>query len=410
LKQLHGAGLSSGDVTPPKGCEHRLRAHTSVDKRRRSGEAARRPMSDTVRAMVMTAPGQPLEERTFAAPRAAAGGAVLETLASEVCGTDVHLWHGRLSGVPYPIIPGHVSCGRILETAGELADVEGRPLKPGQVVTFYDVYGICGACWHCLVAKAGTRCPRRRVYGITTSAADGLLGGWAERIDVRPGVRVLPLPDGLDADTFMGGGCGLPTGFHAVERAGVALGDTVVVQGSGPVGLNAAVFALLSGAQAVLVVGAPEARLAAARRLGADDVLDIERVKAPAERVRWVRERTSGRGADVVIEASGNPSAVREGLEMVRDAGRYVVVGQYTDAGDVALNPHTHINRRHVAVFGCWGYEYTHLFRALGLMARHRDRFRWHELITRRYGLADAGRALQDMERLEVVKALITPA
>jgi L-iditol 2-dehydrogenase len=283
-------------------------------------------------------------------------------------------------------------------------------LRAGQDVTFFDVFGTCGSCWHCLVAKAGTRCPHRRVYGITTSADDGLLGGWAEQIEIRPGVRMLPLPEGVDAAEFMGGGCGLPTGFHAVERAGVALGDVVVVQGSGPVGLNAAVFALLSGAQAVFVIGAPAARLAAARRLGADDVLDITRVREAGERVRWVRERTSLRGADVVIEASGNPGAVREGLEMVRDGGRYVVVGQYTDAGDVTLNPHAHLNRRHATVLGCWGYEYTHLHRALGLMARHRERFRWRDLVTRRYTLAAAGRALEDMERLEVVKALIEPA
>ena len=90
-----------------------------------------------------------------------------------------------------------------------------------------------------------------------------------------------------------------------------------------------------------------------------------------------MRERTGGRGADVVIEASGNPRAVVEGLEMLRDAGRYVVVGQYTDAGDVTLNPHRHVNRKHATVLGCWGYEYTHLYRSLLLMARHRERFRW---------------------------------
>jgi L-iditol 2-dehydrogenase len=366
-------------------------------------------MSGTVRAMVMPGPRLPLEERRLPAPRARPGGAVLEMVASEVCGTDVHLWHGRLSGVPYPIIPGHVNCGRVLETSGPLLDVLGRAVDVGEVVTFFDVFGTCGACWHCLVARAGTRCPNRRVYGITTSADEGALGGWVEHIDILPGVRVLPLPAGLDAIDFMGGGCGLPTGFHAVERAGISLGDTVVVQGSGPVGLNAAVFALLSGAQAVFVAGAPAARLAAARRLGADDVLDIGVLSDPAERVRWVRERTAGRGADVVIEASGNPHAVREGLEMVRDAGRYVVVGQYTDAGDVSLNPHAHLNRKHATVLGCWGYEYTHLHRALALMARHRDRFRWRELVTREYPLAQAGRALEHMERLEVVKAIIRP-
>jgi L-iditol 2-dehydrogenase len=220
---------------------------------------------------------------------------------------------------------------------------------------------------------------------------------------------VLPLPEGVGTEDFMGGGCGLPTGFHAVERAGIALGDTVVVQGSGPVGLNAAIFAQLAGALRVFVVGAPKARLEAARKLGAEDALDITEVSTRADRVAWVRERTGGRGADVVIEASGNPAAVPEGLEMLRDAGRYVVVGQYTDAGDVTLNPHRHINRRHATILGCWGYEFTHLHRALQLMARHNARFRWRDLVTREYRLEEAAQALEDMQRLAVVKAVIRP-
>jgi threonine dehydrogenase-like Zn-dependent dehydrogenase len=363
----------------------------------------------TVQAVVMPGPGQALERRRFEEPQPEEGGAVLEMVASEVCGTDVHLHHGRLSGVPYPIIPGHVNCGRLLESRGPVRDVDGREIRPGSLVTFFDVFGTCGSCWHCLVAKTATRCPSRRVYGITTSAEDGLLGGWAERIEIKSGVRILPIPDGLDALDFMGGGCGLPTGFHAVERAGVALGDTVVVQGSGPVGLNAAIFAQLAGAMNVFVVGAPAARLEAARRLGVEDTLDITVATGSGGRVSWVRDRTSGRGADVVVEASGNPAAVPEGLEMLRDGGRYVVVGQYTDAGDVAINPHRHVNRRHATILGCWGYEFTHLHRSLALMARHRERFRWRELVTREYTLAEAGRALADMEGLAVVKAVLTP-
>jgi len=366
-------------------------------------------MSETLRAVVMREPYAPLALQAFAAPEPEAGGAILQTIASEVCGTDVHLHHGRLFGVPYPIIPGHVSCGRVLETKGPLMDVEGRPIEVGQVVTFLDVFGTCGACWFCLVAKAGTRCPKRRVYGITTSAREGLLGGWAERIEIKPGVRMLLLPENLEPEDFMGGGCGLPTGFHAVERAGVRLGDTVVVQGSGPVGLNAVIFATLAGASRLLVLGAPEARLEMARRLGAEDVLDVRGVE-PSERVAWVRDRTRHRGADVVIEASGSPQAVPEGLEMVRDAGRYVIVGQYTDGGDVSLNPHAHINRRHATVLGCWGYEFTHLYRALDVMAREAGRFRWRELVTREYSLEEASKALEDMERLCVIKALVRPA
>jgi L-iditol 2-dehydrogenase len=364
-------------------------------------------VSETVRAVIMATPRAPLELRRLAAPRPAPGGAVLEIVASEVCGTDVHLHHGHLAGVPYPIVPGHVSIGRVLETGGALRDVDGAAIAAGQLVTFYDVFGICGACWHCLVAKAGTRCPHRRVYGITTSARDGVLGGWADRMELRPGTRLVPLPEGLDPMAFMGGGCGLPTGFHAVERAGVALGDTVVVQGSGPVGLNAAIFAALSGAAAVLMVGAPLARLAAARALGVDDVVDLKDAPRPEDRVAWVRVRTAGRGADVVIEATGNPAAFPEGLEMLRDAGRYVMVGQYTDAGDVAINPHRHVNRRHAAILGCWGYEFTHLYRSLALMARHDRRLGWARLVTREYPLEAAGEALAAMERMDVVKAVL---
>src|SRR5262245_3674195 len=138
-------------------------------------------MTDSIQAVYMTAPGRPLEPRRVPAPKPRPGGAVLQTVASEVCGTDVHLHHGRLAGVPYPIIPGHVSVGRVLETGSPdtLTDAEGQPIAEGALVTFYDVYGTCGACWHCLVARAATRCPKRRVYGITAPSSDGLLGGWS---------------------------------------------------------------------------------------------------------------------------------------------------------------------------------------------------------------------------------------
>ncbi|MGA7730744.1 MAG: alcohol dehydrogenase catalytic domain-containing protein, partial [Chloroflexia bacterium] len=123
-----------------------------------------------IQAVVMSAPHAPLELRPFAEPQLEPGAVLLRTLGSEVCGTDVHLWHGRLAGVPYPIIPGHVSVGEIAAIGGTATDVDGRPLSVGDVVTFLDVYGSCGRCWYCTVAHATTRCPHRRVYGITLSA------------------------------------------------------------------------------------------------------------------------------------------------------------------------------------------------------------------------------------------------
>src|ERR1044072_1372489 len=100
----------------------------------------------------------------------------------------------------------------------------------------------------------------------------------------------------------MAGGCALPTALHAVERAEVALGDTVLVLGSGPVGLSVIIFALMRGALRVLCIGAPEHRLEAARKLGAHAALNIE-TSDEKMREQWVLEHTEGRGADVTIEA-----------------------------------------------------------------------------------------------------------
>jgi L-iditol 2-dehydrogenase len=364
---------------------------------------------DTVRAAVMPAPGEPVEVRRLPVPETIeAGGALLRTLAAEVCGTDVHLWHGRLAGVLYPLIPGHVSVGEIVATGDDVADVEGRPVRVGDIVTFLDVHGTCGACWYCLVAKASTRCPHRRVYGITFGADDGLFGGWSEVIYLKPGTKILPLAPNVTPEQWIGGGCGLPTAVHAIELARVGLGDRILVQGSGPVGLNAAALARLSGAGWVGVIGAPDARLAAARRMGADWTIDVIGT-TPQERERAVKDATGGRGPDTVIEASGNPKAVPEGCRLVRDAGRYVIVGQYTDNGDVTLNPHRDLNRKHLEIRGCWGSDYSHLWRAMEVLSRFGDRMDWSALITHRYPLEEAGQALADVEAARVVKAVILP-
>ena len=364
--------------------------------------------STSIRAAVMPAPDAPVEVRTFDRPRLEPGAILLETIYSEVCGTDVHLHHGHLAGVPYPLIPGHVSVGRVAETGGEVLDLDGLPLRPGDVITFLDVHETCGKCWYCTVAKASTRCPSRRVYGITYSADEGLLGGWAQAIYLKPGVKTLRLPPNLPPERFIAAGCGLPTSVHAIERAEIKLGDNVVIQGSGPVGLNAVALAQLQGAGQVIVVGAPALRLEMATAMGADEIVDISRY-APAERVQRVKDLTGGRGADVTIEATGVPAAVREGMQMTRDAGRFVVVGQYTDVGEVEINPHWDLNRKHLEVRGCWGSDFSHFYRGVRVLARYGDRFVWDRMISAEYSLDQAGQALDDVAQLKVVKALIKP-
>jgi L-iditol 2-dehydrogenase len=257
------------------------------------------------------------------------------------------------------------------------------------------------------VAKQSTRCPHRKVYGITYSAGDGLLGGWADAIWMKPGVKMVRIPPGLEPETFIGGGCGLVTALHATDLAGIHLGESVVVLGVGPVGQSAIALAHLSGAGEIIAVGAPPDRLAFSERMGATATLGLE--LSPESRVAQVRRLTGGRGADIVIEASGAPEAVPQALDLVRDGGRVIVVGQYTDHGDTPINPHRQINRKHVTIRGCWGSDYSHFHRAVGIAARFGVRMPWSELASRRFTLDQAGSALAAVERRELVKAIIVP-
>lgn len=360
-----------------------------------------------IRACVLPGPGQPAEVREIPEPTLEPDSALLAIEYSEVCGTDVHLQDGKLEGVPYPIIPGHVSVGRLAKIRGHLHDVEGREFREGDRVTFLDVHGSCNACWYCLVAHASTRCPQRRVYGITYGLADGATGGWADKLYLKPQTRVIPLGD-VEPVAFMHGGCALPTSLHAMQRASLQLTDSVLILGSGPVGLTLVILARLRGAGTVLCIGAPHHRLHAAEQAGASAILDFTQ-HSTAEQQDWVREHTSGRGADVTFEASGDPQAVVQAMRCSRDAGTVVIVGQYTDRGEVRFNPHTDLNRKHLEVRGCWGSDYSHFAKAVQLLAQPDAAAAFQSIPMQRFGLDQLNEALAAVRDGGIVKALVDP-
>ena len=355
----------------------------------------------------MPAPLEPIQLRTFPRPDLPPGAALLRTERSEVCGTDVHLWHGRLSGVPYPIIPGHVSAGVVDAARGPLTGIDGAAIREGDRVVFFDVHRTCGRCRACTVHRTPTRCASRRVYGITDSADEGLFGGWAQAIYLEPGVALARLPASVALDDYIGGGCGLLTAVHIAERAEIRLGDAVAVQGTGAVGLCAIALARLAGASTIIALGAPADRLALARRMGADLTLDIQTTDA-GRRLDAVLDATQGEGADVVIEAAGAAAAIPEGLDLLRVGGRYVIAGHYTDVGDSAVNAHRQINRKHLEIRGCWGSEPRHFLRALSVLERHPD-IPFRAIGAKTYGLSALNEALADAEGMRIPKALVDP-
>ena len=365
-------------------------------------------MSARILAAVMPAPRRPIEIREFDRPELPEGGALLRTIRSEVCGTDVHLWHGRLAGVPYPIIPGHVSTGVLESIRGPVRGIDGSTLREGDRAVFFDVHRTCGRCRACTVHRTPTRCVQRRVYGITDPAAEGLFGGWAQGVYLEPGVAVAQLPASVSFDDYIGGGCGLLTAVHIIERATLRPGDSVLVQGAGAVGLSTIALARLCGASFIAVIGAPPARLALARTMGADAVFELDR-STSEERAGEIRARTHGEGVDVAIEAAGSPRAIEEGLTLVRDGGRYIVAGHYTDAGSSSINAHQHVNRKHLEIRGCWGSEPGHFLRALSLLERYASRVPWRDIGSATYPLSRLNDALRDAEAMRITKALVDP-
>ncbi len=368
-------------------------------------------MTETARAAVLRAFGEPLTIEEAPLPAPGPGALTARIDFGGVCGTDVHLQHGNLP-MPTPVVLGHEAVGRVLALGeGVATDFDGEPLAVGDAIAWASSIP-CGRCHWCVVEQERTLCQNRKVYGINQRWDEGarLSGGWAEAIYLQPGSAVFKLPAGVTAAQAIALGCAGPTAVHGVlEVVGVGVGETVVVQGSGPVGLAAAMYAHLAGAAKVILVGGPAGRLELAKAIGVGDVhLDVFAEPDVAARTARVLAETPGeRGADVVLECAGVPSAVPEGFELVCRNGRYLVLGQYTDRGPVPINPHV-ITRKQLKVYGSWAFAEKHYGRYLRSLPALTARFDLERLATT-YPLAEANRALEEMASGSVMKAVLVP-
>jgi threonine dehydrogenase-like Zn-dependent dehydrogenase len=364
----------------------------------------------TTKAAVLTAFREPLQIREYPEPpEPGPGEAEVRVEMAGICGTDVHLWLGQLP-IPLPVILGHESAGRLEKLGPGLEkDWRGNALRAGDRITWASSI-TCGECYYCRIKRQPTRCLARKAYGISYCADDAphLRGGYAERILLRAGTAIFKIPDAVPTDAVIGAGCALVTAIHGIERAPVEWGDVVVIQGSGPVGLAALAVSRQSGASRVIVIGGPPHRLELARHFGADVVVDIATLPDADERKRAVLAETGTYGADVVIECVGHPAAVNEGIELCRDGGKYLVLGQYADAGNISFNPHT-ITRKQLQLVGSWGFEPRHVHRALSMLERTHFKDLFASEITHRFALSEANAALETVREWRSGKAVLIP-
>jgi threonine dehydrogenase-like Zn-dependent dehydrogenase len=351
--------------------------------------------------------GEPLVLDEFDVPPAPEGGLVVASTYGGICGTDVHLQRGHLD-VPTPLVLGHEGLGVVQELGPNLQrDVNGKPLREGDRVMWASSIA-CGRCRPCAVHRDSTLCVNRLTYGVNrpTTAEPALSGSWADCIYLRAGTTVVRVGDRIDPLDAMSLACAGPTVLRALlDRRPVRVGEVVLVQGSGPVGLAAAAFAELAGAAEVIVVGGPESRLRLAAELGIGSrhVNIVESADHDAT-IAGLVDLTEG-GADLVIECTGVPEAVGEGLRLVRRGGSYLVIGQYTDAGDTTINPHQ-IVYRNLDVVGSWAFTGGHLVQYMRLLPRLLERFHLGDLVTT-YPLEDHATAMRDVANGSVMKAVL---
>jgi threonine dehydrogenase-like Zn-dependent dehydrogenase len=296
---------------------------------------------------------------------------LLRIRAAGVCGTDVHIWEGRLSFANPPLVLGHEFAG-VVEKCGSGV----RGFHPGDRVKCDSVIG-CGVCDWC--RRGATQfCPRGSEFGITRD------GGWAEWL-IAPERNLHRLPDAvpdevaaiLDVEVL-----------NALRKPGIRPGETVAVFGAGPAGLIALQLARILGAGKVVLCGRRRERLELGRQLGADHVVDV----ASADAVESVSALTGGAGADVVFDAAGTEKAILDGLRALGPQGRAVLYG--VPDGPLREFPAKDIVLKDVTVYGALP-DRTGWDELIGLVAS--GRLDLGHLITHRFPLERAGEALGAM-------------
>ena len=325
-----------------------------------------------------------------------------------ICGTDIHQADGDLSANDkgLPVIQGHETIGEIVELGPtRKKDVAGRDLKVGDRIVWSHDY--CNECYQCSILHRQSICMHSIGYGFCPP--EQLMGGFSEYEYIMPTTPVCIVPEDVTDEEAVGVGCAFRTAVNAFESMQkvkpIGIGDTVVIQGAGPVGLYATIIASQLGAGQVITIGAPEKRLELAREWGASATINLEEVKDPADRKQIVLDLTEGRGADMIVECSGFAPAVNEGFDLMMRGGSYLIIGQTTGMS-IEFKPSTIVSKG-ATIFGNCGADITHFYRALKFLKAHKDQFPMDRLISNHYKLEEVDKAMAAMKAFTEIKPVL---
>jgi len=333
-----------------------------------------------------------VEFREFDIPAPGHGEAVIRTMASTICGSDIrciyseHLGKGPEGYTPGTVC-GHEPCGVIEEIGPGM-----RRFKKGDRVIVYHISG-CGLCYDCRRGyMISCRSPLRRAYGWQRN------GGMAPYMLVEE-KDLIGLPDGL---TYLDGAqvaCGFGTTFEALEKIGMGGCDAFLVVGLGPVGLAALQLARAMGADKLIGVETAQERIDLAEKLGLTDVA----IKAGDGALAAIFEATGGRGVEKALDASASSAGRRLALQATRDWGKIAYVGE---GGTVNFEPSADIIHGQKSIYGSWvtsTWKMEELVEKLVRWGVHPER-----LVTDKFRLEDAGAAFALMAGGKSGKVAVT--
>jgi threonine dehydrogenase-like Zn-dependent dehydrogenase len=350
------------------------------------------------RAAVFFGPGKPFQIQELPLPEVEPEAILVRVALANVCGSDLHFWRGDapLTLPPDGWIFGHEMTGRVARLGARVkTDSLGRPLAEGDRVAYTYFYP-CGRCPACL-GREPAACLVKIGRPLGPSAFPHFHGAFAEYYYLKPGGAVFRVPDELPDEMVAPVNCALSQVIFGLHKASFRFGDTLVIQGAGGLGVQAAAVAKDMGASVVIVVDRIPGRLELARAFGADHTIDIAEVVDRKERVGLVRTLTGGAGADVVCDFVGFPEVIPEGIEMLRQGGTYLEIGTISRGAKVELEPASLVwgAKRIVGVIM---YDPWVIPRALDFLARNRARWPFGRLISHRYPLEKINEAFSQSE------------
>jgi D-arabinose 1-dehydrogenase-like Zn-dependent alcohol dehydrogenase len=369
-------------------------------------------MPETGRIAEFHEPMKPFVIREVNVPDPEPGAVVIKITGSNICGSDLHAWHGDFAtkgmGGQLPTVLGHEMIGRVAKLGeGVSIDSDGVPLNEGDLVA-YTYFHMCGRCPNCIRGKRMSCYNLNMAMMSSSEVFPNFVGGYGDYYYIHPGAAIYKVPEDLPSELVAGANCALSQVIYGFHRADLRFGETVVIQGAGGLGLYATAVAKASGAHKVIVLDGVRDRLDLAAKFGADELIDITEVTEARDRQRLVRKMTGGHNADVVMEVVGQAGVIPEGINMLGQFGRYVEIGNISAGKTTDLDP-TKLVFPNKTIIGVSLYEPWVLGQAIKFLQRSKDILPLNEIGSTKFKLEDINEAFAAADSREVIRASIVP-